>query len=89
MGMSLFNGLTTVALMKVLADIFALFQYKWEQEEFDVLTRTTRISLHFQLKNHRVLRRAFSYSWRLYVILDPFLTPGHVIDLIYNSRAAA
>lgn len=42
------------------------FTYIWEQEAFDVINRTTRISLHFQLKNNRMLRQAFTYRWRLW-----------------------
>lgn len=42
------------------------FTYLWEQEAFDVITRTTKISLHFQLKNNRMLRHAFTYHWRLW-----------------------
>ena len=41
-------------------------QYYWEQAEFDIIQRKTRISLHFHLqKQQRKLRHAFSYSWRL------------------------
>jgi hypothetical protein len=44
-------------------------EYTWEQEEFDVTTRTTKISLHFRIfKEQRVLRHAFSYHWRLWTI---------------------
>lgn len=42
-----------------------LSQYIWEQQEFDVINRTTRISLHFQLGKKKTLRHAFSYNWRL------------------------
>jgi hypothetical protein len=46
---------------------FENFMYTWEQEEFDVTTRTTKISLHFRIlkEQQRVLRHAFSYHWRL------------------------
>ncbi|CAI7844647.1 unnamed protein product, partial [Closterium sp. NIES-54] len=69
-------------------------EYTWEQERFDAVTRTTRISLHFRVPHDwapasssayaadstarrggrkrqqpkRVLRSAFSYSWRLWTI---------------------
>ncbi|XP_011625961.1 uncharacterized protein LOC18441317 [Amborella trichopoda] len=42
------------------------FTYIWEQEEFDALSRTTRISLHFNLGKKGTLRHAFSYNWRLW-----------------------
>ncbi|KAL3518530.1 hypothetical protein ACH5RR_021119 [Cinchona calisaya] len=46
---------------------FPNFTYIWEQAEFDVLQRKTRISLHFNLqKQKKKLRHAFSYSWRLW-----------------------
>ncbi|RZC76264.1 hypothetical protein C5167_000381 [Papaver somniferum] len=46
---------------------FPNFTYTWEQEEFDILHRTTRISLHYNLrKQQRKIRHAFSYSWRLW-----------------------
>lgn len=41
-------------------------QYVWEQAEFDIIERKTRISLHFHLqKEQKKLRHAFSYNWRL------------------------
>lgn len=46
---------------------FSNFTYVWEQAGFDVIQRMTRISLHFNLqKQHKKLRHAFSYSWRLW-----------------------
>ncbi|KAK6936196.1 hypothetical protein RJ641_033226 [Dillenia turbinata] len=46
---------------------FPNFTYVWEQAEFDLIQRKTRISLHFHLhKPQRKIRHAFSYSWRLW-----------------------
>ncbi|KAL7154059.1 hypothetical protein ABFS83_04G209800 [Erythranthe nasuta] len=46
---------------------FPNFTYMWEQAEFDVIQRKTRISLHFNLHKHnKKIRHAFSYSWRLW-----------------------
>lgn len=46
---------------------FPNFTYVWEQAEFDIIKRKTRISLHFNLhKPQRKIRHAFSYSWRLW-----------------------
>ncbi|KAK8641357.1 hypothetical protein V6N13_010768 [Hibiscus sabdariffa] len=46
---------------------FPNFTYTWEQAEFDIIERKTRISLHFHLqKQQKKLRHAFSYSWRLW-----------------------
>ncbi|KAJ7947976.1 S-adenosyl-L-methionine-dependent methyltransferases superfamily protein [Quillaja saponaria] len=47
---------------------FSNFTYIWEQAEFDIIERKTRISLHFHLKQQRKLRHAFSYSWRLWTL---------------------
>ncbi|XP_047158566.1 uncharacterized protein LOC124829144 [Vigna umbellata] len=48
---------------------FPNFTYVWEQAEFDIIQRKTRISLHFHLKKEqRKLRHAFSYSWRLWTL---------------------
>ncbi|KAF6165984.1 hypothetical protein GIB67_012881 [Kingdonia uniflora] len=46
---------------------FPNFTYVWEQTNFDIVHRTTRISLHFNPRNkQRKLRHAFSYDWRLW-----------------------
>lgn len=46
---------------------FPNFTYTWEQAEFNIIERKTRISLHFHLqKQQKKLRHAFSYSWRLW-----------------------
>ncbi|PKA67172.1 hypothetical protein AXF42_Ash004664 [Apostasia shenzhenica] len=45
---------------------FSNFTYIWEQEEFDIISRRTRISLHFHLGKKHILRHAFSYDWRLW-----------------------
>ncbi|MED6207693.1 hypothetical protein PIB30_038082 [Stylosanthes scabra] len=48
---------------------FPNFTYVWEQAEFDIIQRKTRISLHFLLKKQQMkLRHAFSYSWRLWTL---------------------
>lgn len=48
---------------------FPNFTYVWEQAEFDIIQRKTRISLHFHLQKHqRKIRHAFSYNWRLWTL---------------------
>ncbi|KAG8078535.1 hypothetical protein GUJ93_ZPchr0007g5787 [Zizania palustris] len=47
---------------------FPSFTYFWEQEEFDIISRQTRISLHFQAGKKQMLRHAFTYHWRLWSI---------------------
>ncbi|KAG0495312.1 hypothetical protein HPP92_000003 [Vanilla planifolia] len=49
---------------------FTNFTYVWEQAEFDIINRRTRISLHFHLGKKRVLRNAFSYDWRLWSLSE-------------------
>ncbi|TVU36439.1 hypothetical protein EJB05_18373 [Eragrostis curvula] len=48
---------------------FPSFTYFWEQEEFDIISRQTRISLHFQAGKKQMLRHAFTYHWRLSPLL--------------------
>ncbi|XP_002980045.2 uncharacterized protein LOC9638833 [Selaginella moellendorffii] len=66
--MDLYGGLSSEQSLRIRRR-YSDFTYTWEQEEFDIIKRTTRISLHFQLaKSRRVLRHAFSYHWRLWTI---------------------
>ncbi|XP_057534109.1 uncharacterized protein LOC130812602 [Amaranthus tricolor] len=64
--MDLYGGASSEHQLK-LRRRFPNFTYIWEQAEFDVIQRKTRISLHYQLqKPQRKIRNAFSYSWRLW-----------------------
>ncbi|KAL0369537.1 UNVERIFIED_CONTAM: hypothetical protein Sangu_0271800 [Sesamum angustifolium] len=64
--MDLYGGTSSEGMLR-LQRRFPNFTYVWEQAEFDIIQRKTRISLHFNLhKQHRKLRHAFSYSWRLW-----------------------
>eukprot|EP00249_Psilotum_nudum_P014026 c24627_g1_i3 orf=255-1187(+) len=63
--MDLYGGMSSECSLKVYRH-FGNFTYIWEQDEFDVITRTSRISLHFRLKNNQVLRHAFTYRFRLW-----------------------
>ncbi|KAG6541615.1 hypothetical protein Mapa_017008 [Marchantia paleacea] len=66
--MDLYGGTSSECALK-LRRRFEKFSYTWEQEEFDIINRTTRISLHFRLNNNQgVIRHAFSYYWRLWTI---------------------
>ncbi|XVF69154.1 hypothetical protein PTKIN_Ptkin11bG0058100 [Pterospermum kingtungense] len=50
---------------------FPNFTYTWKQAEFDIIGHKTRISLYFHLqKQQKKLRHAFSYSWRLWSLLE-------------------
>ncbi|CAN0916748.1 hypothetical protein LINGRAHAP2_LOCUS29877 [Linum grandiflorum] len=64
--MDLYGGTSSEQKLR-LQRRFPNFTYMWEQDEFDIVARKTRISLHFHLhKQQRKLRHAFSYSWRLW-----------------------
>ncbi|KAF5751608.1 hypothetical protein HS088_TW02G00623 [Tripterygium wilfordii] len=64
--MDLYGGTSSERKLR-LQRRFANFTYVWEQAEFDIIERKTRISLHFHLqKQQKKLRHAFSYSWRLW-----------------------
>ncbi|XP_038893551.1 uncharacterized protein LOC120082447 isoform X1 [Benincasa hispida] len=76
--MDLYGGTSSEQKLK-LQRKFANFkaEYIWEQAEFDIIGRKTRISLHFDLKKQqKKLRHAFSYSWRLVQNLET--TIAHV-----------
>lgn len=66
--MDLYGGTSSENKLK-LQRRFPNFTYIWEQAEFDIIQRKTRISLHFHLKKEqRKIRHAFSYSWRLWTL---------------------
>ncbi|WRX33545.1 hypothetical protein QQP08_026032 [Theobroma cacao] len=64
--MDLYGGTSSEQSLR-LKRRFSNFTYTWEQAEFDIIERKTRISLHFHLqKQQKKLCHAFSYSWRLW-----------------------
>lgn len=64
--MDLYGGTSSERELK-LQRKFPNFTYTWEQAEFDIIQRKTRISLHYQLhRPQKKIRSAFSYSWRLW-----------------------
>ncbi|CAA6660691.1 unnamed protein product [Spirodela intermedia] len=67
--MDLYGGTSSECRLK-LQRRFPGFTYIWEQQEFDIINRTTRISLHFQLGKKKTLRHAFSYNWRLWSLAE-------------------
>lgn len=44
------------------------FVYVWDQAMFDALTHRMRAYIHFELPDGSVLRRAFTYDWRLWTV---------------------
>lgn len=66
--MDLYGGTSSEHALK-LRRRYEDFMYLWEQEDFDIINRTTKISLHFYLsKSQRSLRHAFTYQWRLWTL---------------------
>lgn len=44
------------------------FTYIWEQETYDPITNVKDCHISFKLRDGSVMRRAFSYRWRIYTI---------------------
>ncbi|XP_050215194.1 uncharacterized protein LOC126666231 isoform X2 [Mercurialis annua] len=64
--MDLYGGSSSEGKLR-LQRRFPNFTYIWEQAEFNIIERKTRISLHFNLpKQQKKIRHAFSYTWRLW-----------------------
>jgi SAM-dependent methyltransferase len=46
------------------------FTYVWEQESFNPIDHRTRCHIHFRFRDGSEIRRAFSYDWRLWSIVE-------------------
>jgi len=44
------------------------FTYVWEQARFNPLNRNLLAYIHFELRDGRIMRRAFVYDWRMYTL---------------------
>lgn len=44
------------------------FTYIWEQAAFDAISRRLLAHIHFELRDGRRLRRAFTYDWRMWTL---------------------
>jgi SAM-dependent methyltransferase len=44
------------------------FTYVWEQKTFDPIDRHLLAHIHFELKDGRRVRNAFTYDWRMYTV---------------------
>ncbi|KAL0922905.1 hypothetical protein M5K25_006935 [Dendrobium thyrsiflorum] len=67
--MDLYGGISSERKLR-LQRKFSNFTYIWEQGEFDIISRRTRISLHFHLGKKFTFRHAFSYEWRLWSLAE-------------------
>lgn len=46
------------------------FTYVWDQAGFDPITHRTRFHIHFRFPDGTEMRRAFTYDWRLWTIVE-------------------
>lgn len=44
------------------------FTYVWEQRSFNPIDHHLRCAIHFRLRDGRVMRRAFTYDWRMWTL---------------------
>jgi hypothetical protein len=44
------------------------FTYIWDQESFDAVARRLVAHIHFERRDGRTLRRAFTYDWRMWTL---------------------
>jgi SAM-dependent methyltransferase len=44
------------------------FTFKWEQASFNPVDHHLRCDIHFRLADGRLMRRAFSYDWRMWTL---------------------
>jgi len=52
----------------VMSKKYGKFYYIWEQKGFDPVTRKIHFAIHFELKNKRRIKNAFTYDWRLWTV---------------------
>lgn len=46
------------------------YEYIWEQESFDPLTNDLLSHIHFRFRDGSMVKRAFTYDWRLWTIAE-------------------
>lgn len=44
------------------------FTYVWEHESFNAVDRRLLAHIHFDLRDGRIMRKAFTYDWRMYTV---------------------
>ncbi len=64
--------------------------YVWEHEAFDPISHRLRCAIHFELPGGRVLKRAFSYDWRLWTlpeVADLLLEVGFAeVEVLWDAE---
>ena len=51
------------------------FGYVWDQADFNPIDGLARCHIHFEFKNHKKWKRAFTYHWRIY-------SPAEICDAL-------
>lgn len=46
------------------------FEYIWEQSSYNPINHYTTCHIHFKIPGHKIIRRAFSYKWRLWTLAE-------------------
>lgn len=62
------------------------FRYVWDQAEFNPITNIQRAHINFEFKRGPALRRAFSYTWRLWSVpevRDCLADAGFARSIVY------
>ncbi|MFO0416043.1 MAG: class I SAM-dependent methyltransferase [Pseudomonadota bacterium] len=70
---------------------FPKLTYQFEQESFDPITNRTRYSIHFKPDRGRLVKRAFTYDWRMWSITevrDALSEAGFKESLVYWEGTA-
>ena len=49
---------------------YSAFTYKWELESYNPIANHGKFAIHFKPKFRPILRRAFSYDWRIWSIVE-------------------
>lgn len=44
------------------------FKYMWEQMNFNPIRNEAKYQMHFKLPNGRIMRKAFTYDWRMWSV---------------------
>ena len=68
--MDIYGGPESMEEMEEVRDIEEGFTYVWDQDRYHPATGDYRAFIHFRFKDGTELKRAFSYDWRLWNLLE-------------------
>ncbi len=63
-----YGGYESMREMREKRDIDGKFTYVWDQHRYDPISGTMDCFIHFHFKDRSKLKKAFSYSWRLWTL---------------------